>query len=244
MTTTNEMIFKTLKTKANKPAKYAEQLRGMGYEVKNTWTGCNGDEYENEYWSVDGLEFGKGDSGPVFVNLRGYRTVEKLDNIRLIDFENYLATYDERKAKAERMEAHDDIEQRHERWVKKCIVYVDSDNHEHRWWKSGCKRVERRFRHHRTIDQNHVINEYKALKRKAEARGWLNDAEDAEIRSAEEWLEYAEERVEKLCRELEQAEKDVERRKADIQKAIDKKAEGRDELNAWLVERGIREEVA
>lgn len=227
----NEMIFKTLKTKADKPARYAEQLRELGYDVKvdNKW---------DDYWSVDCLTLRKGDSGPVWVNLRGCRYVEKLDNIKRIDFVNYLATLDERKAKAKRMRAHDDIEQRHERWVKTMTVRVHHGNGP---WQYDYETVNRRV--HNVIDENHVISRYRHLKEEAEARGhaWYGNGEDDyEIKWAEKCLADAEAHVEKLWRQLEEAERAVEGRRADVQAAVDRKAEGRMELDAFLKAHGVR----
>lgn len=240
--TTNEMIFATLKTKADKPAKYAEQLREMGYDVSNVRVYEEGGRaYDREYWAVNGLEMWKADN--VVISLRGVY-VEKLENIKRVDFEDYFAKLDGRKAKAELMKAHGSIEQR-DRWsVSKHDVWVDADGSVHRW-RFDCKdyrnakKAQRRSRRHYFDDFNHTVIEYRNLKNKAEARGY-GFSRDYAIKDAEEDIARAEKRVEELWKQLEQAEKVVERRKAALQKEIDKKAEGGAELDAWLKAKGIR----
>ena len=244
MTTTNEMIFRTLKTKADKRARYADELRELGYTVENTMTLTTG-TYDREYWSVNGLELYRPDAGPVSLDIRS-RCIERLDAIGRIDFENYFATYDERRAKEKRMASHGAIEQRHQYRKGERSVYIDPDGREHRDWESGRRWARRTVRIHTYTDLNHTVEEYKRLKRKADASSpWnYNEEADYNIRYAERRVADAEARVEKLRRQLEEAEKCVERCKEDVQREIEKKAEGRRELDSWLAERGIRKEVA
>lgn len=238
----NDMIYKTLKTKADKPAKYADKLRELGYTVENDeWNYRRTEREPRTYWAVNDLEVSKWEGETAQLSLGRGQYINKFENIKKVDFVDYLAKRDERKAKAERMNAHDAIEQHHKYWKDEREFYIAEDGTEYRWYKYGCRREVRRYRKHSVVDFNHTVNEYKQLKRKAEARGysWRDEA-DSEIRFAERWLADAENRVEKLWEELEKAEKEVERRKADVQKAIDRKAEGGEELNAWLVAKGIR----
>ena len=240
MTTTNEMIFKTLKTKADKPARFKEQLEELGYDVKV-------EKYDN-YWSVNGLAVSKWEGETAQLNLGRGQYVEKFENIKKVDFVGYFEKLDARNAKRERMNAHDGIGQEHEYWKDEREFYIADDGTEYRWYKYGCKKVTRRFRHHRTIDRNYTVEEYRGLKRKADAAGWgywRSEGEtDYEIRFAEKMLASAEARVEKLWKELEAAEREVEDRKRRVQKEIDRKAEGGRELDAWLKAKGIRKEVA
>lgn len=243
MTTTNEMIYKTLRTKADKPAKFAETLREMGYEVENTYQSFDGAKtYDRNYWAVNGLEVNKYGGETAQLSLGRGQYVDRFDNIRKIDFVDYFAKDGERREKRERMAAHDSIDQKHEYWVQTETYYVDEDGEEHRWGRWNWTKKTRRHHHHRTIDRNCVIDEYKALKRKAEARGhcWYEDEDDHEIKFAERMLADAEARVEKLWKELERAEAEVERRKQEVQRQVDRKAEGRGELDAWLKARGVR----
>ena len=246
MTTTNEMIFKTLKTKADKPAKFAEQLREMGYEVENEeWNYKHTERRPRTYWAVNDLEVSKWEGETAQLSLGRGQYVEKFENIKKIDFVDYFDKLEARKGKHERMNACDAIEQRHEYWKNERTVYVGEDGKEHRWYERGCKKQVRRYRHHRTIDINHTVEEYKGLKRKADARGyWHSNEADAEIKWAEKYLADAEARVEKLWKQLEEAEREVERRKEGVKKEIAKKAEGQGELDAWLKAKGIRKEVA
>lgn len=240
MTTTNEMIYKTLRTKADKPAKFAATLREMGYEVENTYQSIDGTTYDRNYWAVNGLEVNKYGSETAQLSLGRGQYVERFDNIKKIDFVDYFAKDGERREKRKRMGAHDDIEQRHEYWVQTETYYVDEDGEEHRWGRWNWDKKTRRRHHHNTIDRNHVIDEYKALKHKAEARGYFWYENDHKIKFAERMLADAEARVAKLWKELEAAEREVERRKRAVQREIDKKAEGADELHKWLVAKGIR----
>lgn len=244
MTTTNEMILRTLKTKGSKPAKYAEKLREMGYEVSNEGKTVSGAKFQTEYWNVNGLELEKPDRGAIYLCIRG-TFVDGLDHIKRIDFENYFATLDARREKAEAMRSHDAIEQRHHYTARVQKYYVDRDGNEWSWCRRGCQVKTRRVRKHSIEDINHTVEEYIKLKRKSEARyAWRDSDADAEIRFAENMLAGAENRVEKLRKQLEAAEREVEERKRAVQREIERKAEGRAELDAWLVAKGIRKSVA
>lgn len=236
----NDMIFKTLKTKADKPAKYVEQLRELGYEVENSWLNSAGNTYKRDYWSVNGLEVDKYEGETAQLALGRGQYVNRFDHIKRIDFVDYFAKLDERIAKAERMYAHDEIEQRHAYRVETFTKWVPANGRRYG------KRVKLNRHIHNIVDVNHVVNEYKMMKRKADASGWgwYENKKDYEIEFAKSMLSDAEKRVEKLWKELEEAEKEVERRKQRVREEIDRKAQGIDELDAWLKARGIRKEVA
>ena len=185
----NDMIFKTLKTKGDKPAKYAEQLRELGYEVTNV---SRYGDWESDYWRVNGVEFFKPDKGAISINLRG-RYYERLDNILNIDFVGYFEKRDERNEKAALMQSHDGIEQRHEYWVETNTYYIDENGEKHNWGRwTWTKKTERR-RHHRTIDNNWTIMQYKRLKRESEGNRWTGLKSDADY--AREDIERAEKAV-------------------------------------------------
>lgn len=242
--TTNEMIFATLKTKAEKPAKYAEQLRELGYEVENTRLSADGvNRYERNYWAVNGLEVNKYEGVTAQLSLGRGQYVEKFENIKRIDFVGYFAKLDERKAKAERVWAHDGISDVRNYYVNTETKYVDENGHKWNWPRYRTTEVTRKVRTHRYTSCNYTINEYKELKRKAEAANWRG-LRGAEIKYAEDNVARAEKRVEDLWKQLEEAEREVERRKAELQKEIDKKAEGQNELDAWLEAKGIIKNVA
>lgn len=109
--TTNEMIFRTLKTKVfnykgerNPEPKYAEQLRQMGYEVRHEAE----DAYdEDERWMVNGHMIKMSEGRVYFNTANGY--VEGMANIGKIDFVNLFKVWDERKEKRASMNAHDEI---------------------------------------------------------------------------------------------------------------------------------------
>jgi len=112
MATTNEMIFRTLKTKVwnykgerNPEPKYAEQLRQMGYTVDCEETDPSDVDAR---WRVNGKEIyscmGK---DTTFSTACGY--VEGMANIGKIDFENLFKVWDDRNAKRQLMNAHDEI---------------------------------------------------------------------------------------------------------------------------------------
>lgn len=238
--TTNEMIFATLKTKGDKPAKYAEQLRELGYDVTNVER--YGDlECEREYWAVNGLHLVNPGNEPIYIGLRNQH-VSKLANIAKIDFVNYLATFDERKAKGMLINAHDGIWEQRMYYTGKRVVYVDEDGFEWSWPRCNTTKVVRGHHRHVYDSGNSTIEEYRNIKRKAEAcgYGWRADQKDYEIELAERLVKDAEEKVERLWKELAEAEAYVERRKEALQKEINRKAEGQDELDAWLKAKGIR----
>lgn len=245
MKTTNEMIFATLRTKTDKPAKYAEQLRKLGYTVENTRT-YNENTYERTYWAVNGLELTMGCKW-LYAQLRGWRTVDKVDNIKKIDFVNYFATLEARTEKAERMAAHDAIEETRRYEVIRTTRYMGDDGKLHRWrtdcsdWRNA-KEIEVHYHHHYYNCVNHTISEYEELKRKAEARGygWRSDKEDYEIEWAKREVKSAEERVERLYKQLEAAEREVQRCRNRVRAEVAKKSEGQRELHEWLVAKGIR----
>lgn len=237
MKTMNEMIFATLKTKADKPAKYADQLREAGYEVENHHFDADGNMlWERDYWAVNDLEVYKYDGQVAQLWLGRGNYVEKFENIKKIDFVDFFEKDAEREEKFKRMTAHNSIEQRHEYWTGIKRIRVQDGPKPWNWHY----RKERQ-RHHRIADINHVIDEYKALKRKADAVGcWYRAEADAEIEYAKKAVADAEARVEKLRKQLEKALADVEHRKKNVQKEIDKKAEGQRELDEWLKARGVR----
>ena len=90
----NDIIFQTLKTKSDKPAKHAELLESMGYILDN----------EGKYWSVNGLRFYKL-GGKLEANLRPLCYVAGVDQLKKIDWANFFAVHDEREAKREALNA-------------------------------------------------------------------------------------------------------------------------------------------
>lgn len=240
--TTNEMIFATLKTKGCKEAKYAEQLRELGYEVSNLDVAWDGAEYVREHWAVNGIELVYPDRGAVYVSLGRGQCIDRLDAIKLVDFVDYFAKKAERDEKRRAMNSDGDITDDRVYHVKKRDVYVDADGHVHRWYERGCHKETRRLRSRSYVSKNSTISTYKAMKRKAQASGNMlySGGEDYEIEFAKRMQADAEKRVEELRKQLEAAERAVERRKADVQREVEKKQEGGRELDAWLKAKGIR----
>ena len=146
--TTNEMIFRTLKTKVwhyngprNPEPKYAEQLRAMGYTVT-----CDSDEWDvDARWSVNGRYIDSCEGKDLtFLTPGGY--VEGMANIGKIDFENLFRVWDERNAKRQLMNAHDEI--------------VDNSYYMNAYdWHRGTYRNMRVIRGY-----NAVIENYKSLR--------------------------------------------------------------------------------
>lgn len=232
MTTTNEMIYKTLRTKTDKPAKFAEQLREMGYEVKATYE-AYGKEYESDYWAVNGLHVCKYEGETAYLSLRS-QCIERLDALKPVDFENYFATLDARTEKAERMAAHDNIEQRHSYGKDTFTVRVKDG--EGRW---NYHHEERTRRWHRMTDTNHEISRYKTLKNKADGfgYGWVPYDRRTDVQDAERDLDRAE-------KALAEAQEKVEKARKALEKALADEVKHGGELNEFLTARGIRKEVA
>ena len=110
--TTNEMIFRTLKTKVwnykgerNPEPKYAEQLRAMGYTVEPVYE----DEYDvDARWTVNGCYINSCEGKDLeFKTVSTY--VCGMSNISKIDFVHFFEIREARNAKRDRMFAHDDI---------------------------------------------------------------------------------------------------------------------------------------
>ena len=150
MATTNEMIFRTLKTKVfnykgerNPEPKYAQALRDMGYTVDYD---TNADAYdEDARWRVNGREIyscmGKNTS---FSTANGY--VDGMANIGKIDFENLFRVWDERKAKLAEMNKRGKIyDERYYRkdWNKRRYMTQFSGNTTIERYKNLCDRVDR-----------------------------------------------------------------------------------------------------
>lgn len=150
----NSMIFKTLRTWEYDEPKYKDILEAHGYELGN----------KNRRWSVkrNGLELAireayKG-SGLV-LELRS-SIVEKLANIKRVDFVGYFETSAARKGSA--WNVTDDGK----------IYQTRHQGFQRRWYGARCwgystKRHERGYRHTIVKDENKVVAEYKELKRKA-----------------------------------------------------------------------------
>lgn len=224
--TTNEMIFATLKTRADKPAKFADKLRDMGYTVENeAWNYSHTERVARDYWAVNGLEVDKFEGETARLSLGRGQYVERFDRIKLIDFEGYFAKLDERKAKWERFTAHGFIEQTHQ-WDKRQVTF----------WVDRKRKVETRRVHH-IIDRNHEVDRYKMLK--AASKGgtvWGDHFCDH--------LKYKVREVEDAERKLAEAQRELERAKAALAKAEADMAEDEAKLNEFLEARGIRGEVA
>lgn len=173
--TTNEKIVATLRTKVGKPAKYAEDLRALGYEVTD-FKNSGGITYDRDRWAVNGLEIDQCDDG-LYLFLRvGY--VKGLRAIARVDFENYFATLEERTERAKRRSARGNIWQvlnRNTYRERECV------NPSARFWDREYRAVKR----HRTLvsEGNQTIDRYLRLRDKASGgdRYWgRNDIERAE----------------------------------------------------------------
>ena len=227
MTTTNEMIFATLKTKGNKNAKYAEQLREMGYEVTNTET-CGGHEIERERWAVNNMEIlNPCDGNPLYVNLGGGNYVEKLDNIKKVDFVNYFATKAERTERRKLRSVRGNIWQEVRRYGRQTKSYCI--NPEASWRDREYREFTFKANHY--YGQNETIAEYIRIRDKANATVWERKGQD--VQWAIDDVKRAEEKVQKALEELKLAQERLAEKKA-------RQAEGNAELNAFLKAKGIR----
>ena len=221
--TTNDMIFATLRTKADKPAKYAEDLRALGYEVTSTETDYRGRECERDYWAVNGLQLSKCDDG-LWLCLRKSQ-LKGLKAAAKVDFVHYLATLDARRAKAKRMASTEGIWQdvrHHTRKVVRCT------NPEARW----SQRIYVTEKRHYTDvwEGNETIRAYKQLRCKANGRD-RNGFDDLGL--AERKVKQAKAKVQEALAELERAQEGLAKEKAAA-------AAGSAELDAFLKARGIR----
>ena len=224
MTTTkqniNDMIYKTLRTKGDKTAKFADKLRELGYEVTNWGTSYNGERFEREYWCVNGLEVDKYQGETAMLGLGRGQYVEKFDAIKRIDFVDYFEKLESRKAKWERYTAHDNIKQ--ERFSDKRYFWTSR-----RYVKVGFTR-----------DTNYEVEQYKRLK--AASKGgslWGGNGFCDHMR-------YRMEDVERAERKLAEAQAELERAKEALAKAQAEVQERGGELHEFLTKRGIRKEVA
>lgn len=227
MTTTNEMIFATLKTKSDKTPKFAEQLRALGYEVTNTET-CGDREIERERWAVNNLEITNPcDGNPLFISLGGGNYVDKLDNIKKVDFVNYFATKAERTERRKLRSVRGNIWQevrRYGRQTKRYCINPEAS------WRDREYR-EFTFKANDYYGKNETVAEYIRLRDKADAT--VLDRKGAEIKWAIDDVKRAEEKVQKALEELKRAQERLAEKKA-------RQAEGNAELNAFLKAKGIR----
>lgn len=224
--TTNEMILATLRTKGDKPAKYAEDLRALGYEVTNTEADYRGREYQCEYWEVNGLHASKFDDGALYLYLRAEQ-LKGLKAMAKVDFVNYFATLDARKAKAGRMKAHGNIWQRERHYSSEVRVCI---NPEARIWEREYRFEKRHYSEY--WGGNETIEEYKRLSAKANGRRTFDGNFD-DLRWAEEHVEKAKAAVQAALAALEDAQKDLAKEQA-------RAAASNAELDAFLKARGIR----
>lgn len=221
--TTNDMIFATLRTKGDKPAKYAEDLRALGYEVTNTDTDYRGREYGRDYWAVNGLQLSKCDDG-LWLCLRAEQ-LKGLKAIAKVDFVNYLATRADRRAKAERMAARGNIWQFERHYTREERVCL---NPEARFWEREYRIENRHYSEY--WGGNKTIEAYKSLRNKANGR---------DLRSFDD-LGWAEKRVERAKANVQKALAELERAQEALAKEKAKAAAGSAELDAFLKARGIR----
>lgn len=214
--TTNQMIFATITTKKDRNAKYADQLRELGYTV----------EPGDEYWSVDRLKVIN--YGKLEVRLRGY-WVEGKQNIAKIDFEDFLKKYDER---AEKDYCFDDIDdgkifQRRFHKVMHCYRGY------------GKSRMEYKRRRLDTHDVNRVVAEYRQLRRKAECGAehtWgYNSTADVQ-----KHIDSQLEKIEKLQKQLKAAQERLAELYGELNEAQIRKFDGVRELDDFLREHGVR----
>lgn len=182
--TTNEMIFRTLKTKVvnykgerNPEPKYAEQLRDMGYEVTFAESPYGYDE--DDRWMVNGHRIcsccGKDTHLPT-----AYGSVDGMSNIAKVDFENLFKVFEERRAKRRDMQKHEGI------WDER---YYSKD------W-NGRRRMTQ-------YSGNKTVERYKMLRAQADDDcGW----ERRELKRAEKQLEEAMKNLEEAKARLARAE--------------------------------------
>ena len=181
--TTNEMIFRTLKTKVwnykgerNPEPKYAEQLRAMGYTVEPVYE----DEYDvDARWTVNGCYINSCEGKDLeFHTVSTW--VSGMENIGKIDFEHFLEIRDERTAKRDRMFAHDDI--------------ID-DRYYGKDWRG--RRVMRQN------SRNLVIDRYESMRKRIERNcHWQR----RDVIDAQERLAKAQKELERAMAALEKAE--------------------------------------
>lgn len=213
----NDMIYKTLRTRADKPAKFADRLRELGYEVTDRDIKYDGTRHPRTYWSVNGLEVDRFEGETATLYLGRGQHVSRFDEIKKIDFVDYFAKLESRMAKWHRMKAHDNIEQER---VRKYRYFYET----HRYATVTV-----------TNDTNHEIAEYKRLK--AASMGGAMCYGDRFISH----LEFRRDDVERAEQKLEMAKKELERAKAALAEEEAKMADKSGELHEFLAKRGIRE---
>ena len=191
--TTNEMIFRTLKTKVwhyngprNPEPKYAEQLRALGYTVT-----CDSDEWDlDARWMVNGFAIESFEGKDTHFNT-ACGCVEGMANIGKIDFVNLFKVYGARKEKRILMNKRDGITDERYYYTKKnqsTYYFRDGKRSLHRYesrnWTiaryvslrasiDGNSRYERRAVEHaqeQLIKAQKALDEAKAALRRAEAR--------------------------------------------------------------------------
>ena len=217
--TVNEMLMDTLTTKREKTPRYKELLEDMGYTL-------TADEYDT-FWNVNGIGFYRGRGFECCLynanHAKPHRTIKGKENLAKVDWKNLLAVKDERKAKNENW-----FEQGNYRVQPRRVKfwYRDKDGYvQYYGYDYDC--------------YNHTIDRYHQLKQQASEEGrYFGGSTDVEW--AEKRLGYAKKDLEEALKAVEKAKREIEERERELAEAIEKAAAGKEELNAFLADHGVK----